>query len=908
MTTFLQEALEDIQNIYPDISELTLILPSKRAGGFLKNQLRTKSTTTQFAPKIISIEEFISEISELSIIDNTELLFKSYDAYLKTTSIIDKDNFEVYSSWATTLLSDFNEIDRYLVDQDVFFDYLKSIKTLERWGAQNDESQLVTEYLKFWDSIPELYHHLYSNLLEEKSGYQGMAFREAVLRLDSYLQHNKDQVYIFIGFNAINAAEQKIIQALLLHGNSHIYWDTDAYFYEDPKHSASNFIRKYHTEWKYFEQNKPKFIADNYKKEKNIQIVQAQKNVAQAKYVGEQLAKLSQEELMKTAIILGDESLLTPLLSSLPENVKQLNITMGVPLKNFPATIFFELLLNLHLNESESLYYKDILAILNHPLCSSIVPNYEEIAKNLITDNITHLSAQSLFDSHKDKDHTSLKLLFSSWQNNSQKAIEVCLEIIHGIQNKFEANSIERSVLFQLYSIFEKIQVLNKKYPHLKSIKTVSRIFTELIAITSLDFEGDAFEGLQVMGVLETRVLDFENIIVTSVNEGVFPSGKSNASFITYDLKQEFGLPLYTEKDAIYTYHFYRLLQRARNITLIYNSYSEGINSGEKSRFIRQLEVDNFHQHSFKETHLSPKISIERREKQKINKTAEVMQRLQDIAQRGFSPSALTSYIRNPIDFYFQKILNLNEFEEVEETVAANTLGTIIHDTLEAFYKPLEGSSLTIPHLMDMKNRISKEVTVQFQNTFRGGTVNKGKNLLIFEVAKRYINNFLAKEITALEAGNEIKILQIETKLSLEIVIPELAYPVHIHGLVDRVDTYNGQLRIIDYKTGMVAQRDLEITEWENIIEDYKYSKAFQVLAYALMIHPKIPMENNVAGIISFKNLSAGFLAFGTKTAGSRSKENSISQETLNIFEIELKKLILEICNPEIPFFEKEIK
>ena len=908
MTTFLQEALEDIQNIYPDISQLTLILPSKRAGGFLKNELRNNSTSTQFAPKIISIEEFIAEISELSIIDNTELLFKSYQAYLQTSSIVEKDNFEVYSSWATTLLSDFNEIDRYLVEQDVFFDFLKSIKTLERWGVQNEESQLVIEYLRFWESIPELYNHLYSNLLKEKAAYQGMAFREATLRLNKYIERNKEKVYIFIGFNAINAAEQNIIQELLLHGNSHIYWDTDAYFYEDHKHSASNFIRKYHQEWKYFKQNHPKFIAENYKNNKEIRIVQAQKNVAQAKYVGEQLAKLSDEELNKTAIILGDESLLTPLLSSLPENVKQINVTMGIPLKNFPTTVFFELLLHLHLHESETLYYKDVLGILNHPLCASLVHNYDEIAKKLISDNITHLSPQSLYDLIENEEDNRLKLLFSPWKENSHKAIETCLKIIESIQNDFKQTSIERTVLFQLYSIFEKIQLLNQKYPHLKSIKTVSRIFSELIAITSLDFEGDAFEGLQVMGVLETRVLDFENIIITSVNEGVFPSGKSNSSFITYDLKQEFGLPLYTDKDAIYTYHFYRLLQRATNITLIYNSYSEGINSGEKSRFIRQLEVDKYPLHNIEKIFLSPKISIKPRHKREIKKTKEVMARLQEIAKRGFSPSALTSYIRNPVDFYFQKILNLNEFEEVEETVAANTLGTIIHDTLEAFYKPLEGMILTAPHLEDMKTRISDEVTVQFQKTFKGGTVNKGKNLLIFEVAKRYIKNFLARESAEVLAGNEIKIIQIETKLSLQIEVPALDFPLNIHGLVDRVDSYNGQLRIIDYKTGKVEERDLGIENWEELTQDYKYSKAFQVLTYALMFNEQIPTQNIEAGIISFKNLSAGFLKFATKTPGKRTKDNTITAETLDNFKTELKNLILEICNPNISFIEKDIR
>ena len=284
------------------------------------------------------------------------------------------------------------------------------------------------------------------------------------------------------------------------------------------------------------------------------------------------------------------------------------------------------------------------------------------------------------------------------------------------------------------------------------------------------------------------------------------------------------------------------------------------------------------------------------------------MERLREIAKKGFSPSALTTYIRNPIDFYFQRILKLNEFEEVEETVAANTMGTIVHDTLENFYKPLEGKSLSTQNLLEMKQRINEEVMFQFKETFKGGTFSKGKNLIIFEVVKRYISNFIDREITEVQAGNDIKIIKIEANLTLEIPISELGFPVKIHGKVDRVDEYNGQLRIIDYKTGNVNQGDVELIEWEELIQDYKYSKAFQILTYALMMNKDIPLNNAEAGIISFKNLGAGFLKFGTKTSAYSKREQQITSVTLENFTVELKKLILEICDQNIPFTEKEIE
>jgi hypothetical protein len=285
------------------------------------------------------------------------------------------------------------------------------------------------------------------------------------------------------------------------------------------------------------------------------------------------------------------------------------------------------------------------------------------------------------------------------------------------------------------------------------------------------------------------------------------------------------------------------------------------------------------------------------------------MERLQEIAQKGFSPSALTNYIRNPIEFYRKKVLRINEFQELEETVAYNTLGTIVHDSLQEIYEPWEGSFLNLEMLQKAKTQIEAVVTRQFKKSFKEGNYSKGKNLIIFEVAKRYILNFINLEISEISEGKTINILQIETDLRIEIPMERLSFPVFIGGKVDRVDEYNGVLRIVDYKTGMVKQGELEIIDWNLINEDYKYSKAFQVLAYALMMNSSTPIIYAEAGIISFKNLSNGFLKFGTKEKSrSQNKNQLLTQETLDAFSIELKKLLLEICDPSIPFIEKEIE
>lgn len=907
MLTFLEETLQHIQQKQEDLSNCIFILPSKRAGGFLKNFLRKQTKKTVFLPKIISVEELIQELSGLEIIDPTELLFKSYEVYKNTTTHKEKESFDVYSSWAITLLNDFNEVDRYLLDPKKFFGYLESIKSLERWNVSSEKSSFVTNYLEFWKQLPQFYDTLKEKLINQGIAYQGLVYREAVRNTEHYLQAHTSLQHIFIGFNALNTAEQQIIQAFLETGHNDIYWDADKVFVDNRKHSASFFFRNYIKEWNYFKTNPAHFISNKYGTPKNIISVACSKNSAQLKYTGQLLQGYSPEKLNKTAIVLADEALLLPLLHSLPENVTQVNVTMGAALKNFPVAVFFESWLSLHKRDPLSFYFRDVLKILGSPIAAQLLDNQYSISR-ITQQNRSHYTLDQILEISVENDAEILSLLFRSLEDAPQKALTVFDKIIQKLRKKDVSYVIEKVVLHKLYSIIEELKALSKKYNHLANLTTLQELFIELIAVTTIDFKGEAFQGLQIMGVLETRVLDFENIILLSVNEGVLPSGKSNASFITYDLKKQFKLPSYIEKDAIYTYHFYHMLHRAKDITLLYTNFTEGLNSGEKSRFILQLEIEGHPQHTFTEQRVSPKVSIQQNLLKTIDKTEKVQERLKDIAKKGFSPSALTSYIRNPIDFYYQKILKVNEFNEVEETVAFNTLGTIVHDTLQHLYEPYVGTVLTKDILGGLKTKVASEIAKQFSENFKGGDISKGKNLIIFEVAKRYVENLIAQDLAEIEQGNTIKLLHIESDLTFKLAIPDLDFPVSIHGKVDRVDSYNGQMRIIDYKTGNVQQGDLELVDWTDLSSDYKFSKAFQVLTYALMLFGNEPFTAAEAGIISFKNMASGYLKFGTKDATrSQNKDQNITKETLALFSEELKKLILEICDPSIPFTEKEL-
>lgn len=916
MTTFIHDVLADLNKKQVDVSKITLILPSKRAGVFLKHELTNSIQTPIFSPIILSIEEFVEELSQLKAISNTELLFEFYETYLQVHEEQNPDSFDTFSKWAQILLQDFNEIDRYLIPQEHIFDYLSAIKELNHWSVDTKQTNFVKNYLVFWKRLKIYYNQLTENLINKKKGYQGLIYREAVENIQNYIETNTDKHHVFLGFNALNKAEETIIQELLENSHADIYWDIDKSFFENKNHDASLFIRQHQNQWKYFESNPFNWIASHYKQTKDISVIGVPKNVGQAKCIGNILNKLQEENntLNNTAVVLGEESLLLPVLNSIPESIKALNITMGLPLKSIPLANLFEQLFFVHKKETTNYYFKDVIKILSHqfirPLLQSGFSNdLQKVVQIIESNNLIYISLSRL-TTFAPQHKMLFKLLFGKWDNNPSTALEQCQTLILIIKAHLEQQKKENLLalehLFKFNSLFNELILLDAQYKHVSDIASLFSVYKELLSTQTLDFKGEPLEGLQIMGMLESRVLDFETIIISSVNEGILPSGKSNNSFIPYDVKLENNLPTYKEKDAVYTYHFYRLLQRAKRIFIIYNTEIDPLKGGEKSRFITQLDLEGIHK--IKHTIAVPNIALDTNIKETvITKNDDVINQLKKYAAKGLSPSALTSYIRNPIDFYFQKVLKIKEYDDVEETVAANTLGTVIHNTLEDFYKPFEGRLITWEQISEMKPKIAVTVTKHFKDLFKEGDITKGKNLIVFEIAKRYIFNFLELEIADLKAGNTLEILAVELDNTVEIQIPELDFPVRITGKVDRIDKRNGITRVIDYKSGNVDSSKVQITNWEDLTTDYdKYSKSFQVLTYAYLMHSKNPFTEPVeAGIISFKNLNGGFLKFAKKETGSNQKIEVINHETLEEYQTQLKQLILEIFNLEIPFTEK---
>lgn len=917
MQTFINDVLDHLNQNELTISELTFILPSKRAGVFLLDQLKKDSTQTQFAPAILSIEEFVEELSQLTILSNTALLFEFYSIY-KDTYVGEIESFDKFSKWAGVLLQDFNEIDRHIIDEHKIFSYLKAIQEInsKHWSLENQNSSIISNYLKFWNSLENLYTHFKNHLLEKKLGYQGLIYREAFNNIELYIQEHSEKQLVFLGFNALNTAETKIIQELLHHDIARIFWDIDTTFIENSSHDAGLFIRQY-KKWNYFKNNSFNWQHDHYKTKKNITVLGVPKQVGQAKYIGNLLLNLktTKPQLNNTAVVLGDETLIFPILSSIPSAIKEVNITMGLPLSTVPLAAFFNQLIGIQKNKPKTYYYKDVLALLSDPIISllfnSSKNDTQEIIKTINKTNLTHLTCEDIIKISASNS-SILQLLFLSWQDDVSIALETITQLIFKLKFQLDINKSKNKLnleyLYQFHSIFNSISQFNDTYKYINSITTFYAIYNEVLSSETLDFEGQPLKGLQIMGMLESRVLDFETVIISGVNEGILPAGKTNTSFIPFDVKLENGLPTFREKDAIYAYHFYHLIQRAKQVYILYNTEPDALNSGEKSRFISQLELENIHAITLK--HIAPVTPKKTSLLFNIKKNNSILLDLKEIAKKGISPSALLAYIRNPLDFYYQRILGIYEHDSIEETVSANTLGTVIHNTLEDLYKPCIGKVLTVEQLKLMKPSIEKKVTRHFKNEYKDGNIYNGKNLIIFEIAKRYISNFINFEINTIKNGNIIKIRALEFESEIELIHPQLNFPVSLKGKIDRIDTYNGTTRIIDYKTGNVGPSDLVVVNWDSITTDYdKHSKSFQILFYGLILKKSEIVDFPcMAGIISLKKLSDGFMPFVIKES-PRGKiiKSCIDSSVLNLFQDELINLLVELFDPNIDFKEKQV-
>jgi len=870
MNSFLEKVIDDLKINTKDLNSLLFILPNKRSANYFKKLLLSKIEKAAFIPEIQSINSFITKVSGLNEADEKTLIFTLYESYIEFDKNNKKSSFEDFNAWARNLLRDVSEIEQNLLSPQLILQELIEINKINNWTKHelSDKDNPL-----FWEILPKLYLLFRKKLIDNETGTKGMCYAEAKENLEHYKEANNNLNHVFIGLNALTKSEELIIQELLDFNNGEIYWDIDKEFLKNKNHGASFFIRQYRNGWKRFEKNPFKWEGEIYKAPKKINIIGTPKLLGQAKEISRTLANFDRKKLKNTIVVLGDEGIIDPVLHY-----------NTLPLKDIEVTV------KKKLNLEE---FKTLIAEIFEIQQSSKTTTIEQGFKRLQSSRLFR-SAFSEFKKLDTKQLKTIKGLLKAW-DSSEQAMDALTKLLMYISTQSKKGSIRFLHTEHCIKSLEETEHLANKFSFFKELKILkSAIFSALENVV-LGFENNEDAKVKIMGLLESRALDFENVIISSVNEGTLPKGRIHSSLIPYDLRKKHGLLTYSERDAIYTYHFYRLIKRAKNIFLIYNNHNEGVMGGEKSRFIHQIELEE--KHPIFVQNNSSKIFTEK-EDRILEKSPAAITKLNELAQKGFSPSTLEQYIKNQEEFYYKTLLNIYEFEE--DNVNPRVIGIIFHESIEEIYRPLVGKKINKRDMLKAQSVIEEKIKRAFLNN-GFNNFQKGKALIIYEVIKNGINTLIKNEIKDIDSGSEIELVALEAKMSCELEIKELKNSVKLRGFVDRIDTRNGAVRIIDYKTGIVRPNEVVIKDMDSCL-DATNTKSMQLMCYALMYFKNFPKCVNVeAGLISLRDLRKGIMKFGVRQTG-KEKDHLIDKKKIVEFEKKLKKLIIEIMNPKINF------
>ena len=882
---------------------LTIVLPSKRSIVFLKHYLSKYITKPIWLPKIYSIEDFITELSGLQTIDNLSLQFRLYEIFDANRPDNNDDNFEQFLKWSQTMLYDFNEMDRYLVDSKALLTNLRDIKELEQWSLNSAElTSFQEKYVQFFAYLYEWHTTFKTSLLKDNLAYQGLAYRRAADCIVN-LKHDFYEVW-FVGLNALTTAENRIVNHFVTHKNAKLFWDADAHYVENNKHEAGLFLRQHFQQWGNTK------LGRFFENDKTIDIIGCAKNVGQALTSGHLLANFPKEDLTdsQTALVLADENLLFPVLNNLPDSIQSVNITMGAPISSTPLFSLVDLLFKTHLNKQQygksKFHSKDIQKLLRNPYLSRLIESSKLMAINhhLNKKNIVFLSTSSLKKVVDDDSQWDiLAFIMGDWSDTTLaiQNIKLLLDRLKNQLVKQEA-SVESEILFSFY---KSVQILENHISDFKGeidLKTLRAVFLQIIGKESIAFMGEPLKGLQMMGVLETRTLDFKNVIILSVNEEKLPAGKSVNSFIPFVLKKYFQMPTHEERDAIFGYHFYRLIQRAEHVSLIYNTQNDDFGSGEKSRFITQIinELDHL---NINEKFLQSDIkSVNSMDTISIIKTQSVKDQIIEWSSEKVSSTALTNFIDCRLKFYFKYIAKIYSQNEIVEFIQANSFGTIIHEALKEAYSPHLHKPLRAQLLAEIRNTTLTAISLGFQKEV-GERMNYGKNHLLYQVAKRLTSNYFAAENNFLsELTKNLIITDVEVPLKYSLTVEGIKF--NLFGNIDRIDKLGNLVRIIDYKSGKVDQKDLSFNTFDELISDPNKSKAFQLLFYSYLYAKNRKTDQFFkAGIYSLKNLDDGVIYLKYKKTALE-----INSSIIDDFEKVLKTLLLNILHIEKEFSASE--
>ena len=944
MESFLKLVAADLyKHTEGNLAHTAVVFPNKRAGLFFNEYLAQESDSPIWSPAYVSISELFRSLSPWEVGDPVKLVCELYKIFRRETQ--STETLDDFYFWGEMLISDFDDADKNRVDTDKLFSNLQDLRNImDDYTFIDDEQEeairqffqnfsierrtaLKERFISLWNVLGNIYKGFRESLASQNIAYEGMMYRHVIEHLDvDKLPYEK---YIFVGFNVLNKVEHTLFTQLKDAGKAVFYWDYDEFYMKENRqavtHEAGEFIRR---NLRDFPSPLSGELFKNLSKPKEVHYIASSTENAQARYLPQWIRNNLTTPEKETAVVLCNEALLQPVLHSLPAEVKHVNITMGFPLSQTPVYSFLIALLELHTHgfnfKSGRYTFQSVVTLLKHPYTRQLTGQAELLEKELTRNNRFYPLPGEL---GKDE---FLTRLFTPLSGNLNLCIRLS-ETLQQVAGIYQANTsgtedtdafnqLYRESLFKAYTTINRFRTLIEEDELTVQSETFRRLLVKVLSTTNIPFHGEPAIGMQVMGVLETRNLDFRHLVLLSVNEGQLPKSGGDSSFIPYNLRKAFGMTTIEHKIAVYAYYFYRLLQRAERITLIYNTSSDGLNRGEWSRFMLQFLIEWPHPitRQFLEAGQSPQgtspITVE--------KTPDVMRRMQSLfdvranPKAKFSPSALNYYLDCPLKFYYRYVAGLSAPDEVSAEIDSATFGSIFHYAAEHIYKDLTTHGKVINKealetLLRNEVKLQDYVDTAFKKLFFNVPQNEkpeynGVQLINSAVIARYLKQLLQNDLRY--APFTFIASEMEVDEPIDIQTPKGVIKSRIGGIIDRMDSKDGTLRIVDYKTGGDADTPPHVESL--FIPDKKRSNyVFQTFLYAAIMCRKQPTMKIAPALLYIHRAATETYSLVIQMGEPRKPKEAV--EDFSKYEKEyrerLQGLLEEIFNPEKSFTQTEI-
>ena len=944
MESFLKLVAADLyKHTEGNLAHTAVVFPNKRAGLFFNEYLAQESDSPIWSPAYVSISELFRSLSPWEVGDPVKLVCELYKIFRRETQ--STETLDDFYFWGEMLISDFDDADKNRVNTDKLFSNLQDLRNImDDYTFIDDEQEeairqffqnfsierrtaLKERFISLWDVLGNIYKGFRESLASQNIAYEGMMYRHVIEHLDvDKLPYEK---YVFVGFNVLNKVEHTLFTQLKDAGKAVFYWDYDEFYMKENRqavtHEAGEFIRR---NLRDFPSPLSGELFKNLSKPKEVHYIASSTENAQARYLPQWIRNNLTTPEKETAVVLCNEALLQPVLHSLPAEVKHVNITMGFPLSQTPVYSFLIALLELHTHgfnfKSGRYTFQSVVTLLKHPYTRQLTGQAELLEKELTRNNRFYPLPGEL---GKDE---FLTRLFTPLSGNLNLCIRLS-ETLQQVAGIYQANTsgtedtdafnqLYRESLFKAYTTINRFRTLIEEDELTVQSETFRRLLVKVLSTTNIPFHGEPAIGMQVMGVLETRNLDFRHLVLLSVNEGQLPKSGGDSSFIPYNLRKAFGMTTIEHKIAVYAYYFYRLLQRAERITLIYNTSSDGLNRGEWSRFMLQFLIEWPHPitRQFLEAGQSPQgtssITVE--------KTPDVMRQMQSLfdvranPKAKFSPSALNYYLDCPLKFYYRYVAGLSAPDEVSAEIDSATFGSIFHYAAEHIYKDLTTHGKVINKealetLLRNEVKLQDYVDTAFKKLFFNVPQNEkpeynGVQLINSAVIARYLKQLLQNDLRY--APFTFIASEMEVDEPIDIQTPKGVIKSRIGGIIDRMDSKDGTLRIVDYKTGGDADTPPHVESL--FIPDKKRSNyVFQTFLYAAIMCRKQPTMKIAPALLYIHRAATETYSPVIQMGESRKPKEAV--EDFSKYEKEyrerLQGLLEEIFNPEKSFTQTEI-